>query len=466
MKKFIFVFLCSYFILNLSGLNAQTFFKFSGNIKNYSEPIISFTLYKNWVENPIELDLKVDKKGNFYSEIAIDELAYCDINMGDEGYLQWKIEPNDDIIFTADYQNFEKSLKITGKGSDKWNYFIEQRKKFEIEKDWDYELEKLKQISKKGYFDLTKYLYDEQIALLNTYKAKISEDFYSLQRADIYGKYSLLELSFLNFHQLFNEAEFNRFELKTFQGKTQNKSYEFGHFVEALIENHNKIGQKYSQSIMLEYESVLNYFVVRDLVEKQLMERILATKVLNYLDNFGASEETKLLVANYLVFSKNKTYNTFLADKLNKIQNLQVGKEAKGFILPDEKGNLVSLKDFRGKNIVLGFYASWCEPCLEDFQNLKIAENYFKEQKDFTFLFVNMDSFDDFKVFLNENKLVGKHLNGFDNQELKSNYLTDKLPNYILIDKTGTIISDKIEEPSDDEGRALIQQIERLIYKK
>jgi hypothetical protein len=32
-----------------------------------------------------------------------------------------------------------------------------------------------------------------------------------------------------------------------------------------------------------------------------------------------------------------------------------------------------------------------------------------------------------------------------------------------LIDKTGTIISDKVEEPSGDEGRALIQQIERLV---
>ena len=462
MKKITFLLFALSCILTSLEVSGQTFFRFSGNIKNFPEPTISITIYKNWVENPLELDLKVDKKGSFYSEIALDEISYCDLNIGDEGYFLWKIEPNDNIILNADYQDFENTLKLSGTGSEKWIYLLEQKKKFELEKDWDYELEKLKKISRKGFFDLTKYLYDEQMVLLGNFKGKVTEDFYSLQRADLYGKYSFQEFSFLNFHKIFNEAEFQRFQLKTFQAKTQNKSYEFGHFVEALLENHNKIGQKYSQSIMLEYESIKSYFVEKDLIEKQLMERILANKILNYLDNFGGSEETKLLVASFKEFSKNTVYSNHVVNRLNKLENLKIGKEAKSFILPDEKGNLVSLKDFRGKNVILGFYASWCGPCLEDFQNLKIVENYFKEQNNLVLVFINMDNPEDFKTFLTEEKPLGKHLNGFDNQELKKEYFTEKLPNYLLIDKTGTIISDKVEEPSGDEGRALIQQLERL----
>lgn len=463
MKKRAFLLVVIHFLLGTLAVSGQSFFKFSGNLKRFTEPSISLTIYKNWVENPLELELKVDKKGSFYAEIALDEIAYCDINIGDEGYLQWKIEPNDNIILNADYEDFENSINLSGNGSDKWNYLLQQKQKFEDEKDWDYELEKLKKISRKGYFDLTKYLYDEQINLLSQFKGKVSEEFYSLQRADIYAKYSFLELSFLNFHKIFSEAEFQRFQLKTFQAKTQNKSYEFGHFVEALLENHNKIGQKYSQSIMLEYESIKNYFSERDLVEKQLMERILATKILNYLDTQGASEETKLLVASYKEFSKNKVYTNFLIEKLNKLENLHLGREAKAFILPDEKGNLISLKDFRGKAVLLGFYASWCGPCLEDFQNLKIVENYFKDRNNLVFVFINLDTYEDYKKFLLERKPMGKHLNAFDNQDLKKDYITEKLPNYLLIDKSGTIISDKVDEPSGDEGRALIQQIESLL---
>ena len=214
---------------------------------------------------------------------------------------------------------------------------------------------------------------------------------------------------------------------------------------------------------MLEYESIKGYFSEKDLIDKQLIERILATKILNYLDNFGASEETKLLVASFKEFSKNKIYSAVLMEKLNKLQNLQNGKEAKSFILPDEKGNLVSLKDFRGKNVVLGFYASWCGPCLEDFKYLTIVDNFFKEQNNLVFVFINMDQFEDFKKLLIDKKPLGKHLNGIDNPDLRKVYNTELLPNYILIDKAGTIISDKVEEPSSDEGRALIQQIERLI---
>ena len=388
------------------------------------------------------------------------------MNIGEKGFFLWKIEPNDNIYLKADGNDFDKTLTFSGEGSGKWNYLKEQIKTFEVDKDWDYELENLKKISKKGYYELTEYLYNEQIKLLNKHQKNLSSDFYSLQRADIYGKYSSIELAFLNFHQLFNEQEFSRFQLKTFNSKTQSKSYEFGHFVEALIDNHNKLGKKYNNSILVEFDSIKRYFDELDLVDKQLIDRILANKILNYIDNQGLTEETKLLIGSYKNFTKNKVYLNALLVKQSKLLELQPGRIAKTFILPDEKGNLVSLKDFRGKNILLGFYASWCGPCISDQQNIKIVENYFKENNDFVYVFISMDTETDFKAFLKSNAHSGIHLLGTGNQELIDNYATESLPNYFLIDKTGTIISERIEEPSSDEGRSLIRQIERLIYKK
>ena len=46
---------------------------------------------------------------------------------------------------------------------------------------------------------------------------------------------------------------------------------------------------------------------------------------------------------------------------------------------------------------------------------------------------------------INERKPMGKHLNAFDNQDLKKDYITEKLPNYLLIDKTGTISGHQCE---------------------
>ena len=456
-----------YFLLQFPNISlAQNFFKLTGKAINLEEDFIICTIYKNWVETPIEYKLKLDKKKNFSLELPLTETAYLDVNFGFKGIYLWVVEPNDVINVQVDALDFDKSISFSGPGSSKWNYFKDQQKYFEKDKDWDLELEKLNKISKKAYFELTTYLLNEQIAILDKYKTQVSSEFYSLQRADIYGKMSNYELKYLIAQKMLNQSEFERFQLKTFNPKIQNKSFELGQFIESLIENHNILGKKYSTSILIEFESLKSYYEKYDLVDKQMIDRILANKILNYLDLLGINEETKLLVASYKEFSKNKVYINAVISKFQVLQDLVAGKEAKNFILPDKKGNMVSLKDFRGKNVFLGFYASWCGPCLNDLINLEIVYNYFIKENDLKFVFVSIDTPKDFEDFINSNSLIGTHLNSNENTSLTYNYAIESVPNYFLIDKSGTIISEHVIGPNEDEGRALIKQIERLVYKK
>ena len=114
-----------------------------------------------------------------------------------------------------------------------------------------------------------------------------------------------------------------------------------------------------------------------------------------------------------------------------------------GFELNDIEGNPVNISDFRGKSVVLVFWASWCPDCRAEVPELK--EMYAAaDSEQVQFVSVSFDrEFDALCSFAAENELPGVQL--FDPAGKKDSKVAEAfgvkwIPSLYLIDADGKVV--------------------------
>ena len=135
-------------------------------------------------------------------------------------------------------------------------------------------------------------------------------------------------------------------------------------------------------------------------------------------------------------------YIEFLTYFYNEIKSVSPGEPGISFSLTDKDGIIHTLEEYKGKYLMLDFWAGWCQPCLEEFPIMKKIYNDFSRD-DFEIVAISTEIDksvweDDIDRFKNPwPQLYGG--NGF-NQETFKAYKGGGIPFYILIDREGNII--------------------------
>ncbi len=141
---------------------------------------------------------------------------------------------------------------------------------------------------------------------------------------------------------------------------------------------------------------------------------------------------------------------------------LKVGDRVPVFVFRDTANREMTLKQFKGKYVVIDVWASWCYPCKQEYPTLKgLAEKY----KDKKIEFVSLSCDTEKQRWLNElwwGKMSGHQwwIAGDESSMIAFRVLA--VPRLILLDKKGRVMNLKLPKPSSPEFEKILEGLKGI----
>ena len=254
--------------------------------------------------------------------------------------------------------------------------------------------------------------------------------------------------SFLNGQEIINDIE-----IKNIKGSKVQELMTDVDVYQKTIEKSDLPKEEKNKKIYKKYYEIItgnqNYSVLDFVVLKSKKSGLLSADQITQLSSI-VSNGKKMEVVKDTMTIKNKV---LLSEKL------AIGKKMEGFSLPNQNDKKVAINDFKGKFVLIDFWATWYKPTrVNNIELVKIYEKY--KKLNLEIVSISIDTYaGNWKKAIIQDQMSWTNLidvNGWQGKIVKQ-FGIKGIPLNILLDKEGTILAVNLT------GDLLLEKLEHFL---
>lgn len=447
-----------------------------GKVENIKDTTINFSYYeykflKDLTNHPVEFDsvgnfkmkLQVENplKGwfSFGKEPVVEEFSFTTVEGVDTimktGTFDFKmvylfLKPGDSISMSVDANDIKNSLAFDGTTDGDIQFVRQEEQTFN-----DYKHKYLKNwydVSQREPNDFKQNadkLYQRKMEFLRDYKSshQLSPFLVSFYEANNYSSWIGSKVNYPKIYALYN------------RDKELNLPADYYDFLnDVSLDNsigENGMGYFFDLSAILKKKYELAYIDDSNIPEfYDWLEGKLSEKVrYEYMAYALNSDFSNRLYSEFDAKGKYPEMSKVVRKKYGHLEAMLEGSQTPNVEFENTQGDIVKLKDFKGKYTYIDLWATWCGPCIKEIPSLQKLEKQYHD-KNIQFVSISFDKEKDHQKwldFVKDKNLKGHQLIASDetNDLISKTYNIKMIPRFIFIDPEGKIIDATAPYPSD-----------------